>query len=79
MSDYRNVSPFARIIGAIRLGAGAASQVASAARECRCLNCDAALPVAPTLQEQDRLCRDCRGDVVDGAVNVLGRIVKRLW
>ena len=79
MSDRLPVSPFARILGAVKLGVGAASEVAEAARECLCLNCHEPLPVAKYVEDQDRLCKKCRGHVVDGAMTVLGRIAKRLW
>lgn len=79
MSDRLPVSPFARFIGAVKLGAGAVADVSEAARECLCLNCHTPLPVAKYVEDQDRLCKACRGRVVDSAANMLGHLVKRIW
>lgn len=79
MSDRLPVSPFTRFIAAVKVGAGAVADVSEAARECLCLNCHTPLLVTRYVEDQDRLCKKCRGRVVDAGATVLGRIVKRLW
>ena len=79
MPDVPPPSPFARIIAALKVGAGAVVEVASAARNCRCVNCHAPVPVANNPEDQQRLCRTCRDRGIDAVAAFAGNVLKRTW
>ncbi len=79
MPDVPSPSPFARIITALKVGAGAVVEVASAARNCRCVNCHAPVPVANNPEDQQRLCGTCRDRGIDAMAAFAGNVLKRTW
>lgn len=79
MAAVPSPSPFARILGALKVGAGAVVEVASAARNCRCVNCRAPVPVARSAEEQQRLCDTCRDKGIDAMAAFAGNLIKRTW